>query len=187
MTRIRFTLFFIFTVSYSLLFAQPNLYFVNRAKHKIIEVKTGQQLSLKYKGYMGQPEFVKQTVTEINDSMITLGIDPAAFGFLQNKMENTPKYIYRNIMLRDILKFRRMTNGRVFLKTGFMLASIVGSYFLLTDLYQNSSFTTGQTFLISIGTGLASTILINALLPENPKYKTEDGWEIVTGNTMPPF
>jgi hypothetical protein len=165
--------------------AQPNLYFINRAKNKIIEVKPSQQLSIKYKGYLGQPEFVKQTVTDINDSMITLGVDPQLLGGLGKALENNPKFVYRKVRIADILTFRRMTKGRQILKVGLQLANIVASYFLLANLYSNTGLSPASTFAISLGVGISTNIIINTALPENPKYRLEDGWEVTTGNVMP--
>lgn len=166
--------------------AQPDLYLINRAKHKVIRIKPGQQLSLRYKGYLGQQEFVKQTVTDINDSMVMLGIDPELLtpGF-QKMVANNPKYVHRKVMLRDITGIRRLTFGRQLLKSGLVVTNIVGTYILLTNLYRNNNFTIGQTFFISLGVGIGTSIIINALLPENPKYNISDGWELVTGYEKP--
>ena len=103
--------------------AQTNLYFTNRAKNKIIEVHAGQQLSLKYNGYLGQPEFVKQTVTEITDSFIVLGINPEIFGSgFKNAVANNPKFVYKKVLLKDVISFRRITSGRQLLKTTLITA-----------------------------------------------------------------
>ncbi len=166
--------------------AQTNLYFINRAKHKIIEVRVGQQLSIKYKGYLGQTEFVKQSVTDVNDSSVTLGIDPEMFGKgFKTMMSNNPKYVYRKVMIKDIMAFRRMTAGRQLLKSGLMAGNIIGSYYLLYDLYRDNHFSIGVNFLISLGVGIGTSVIINAILPENPKYHLDDGWEVSTGFTSP--
>jgi hypothetical protein len=166
-------------------FAQANLYFVNRTKHKVIEVKLGHQLSLKYKGYMGQTEFAKQSLTDLNDSMITLGVNPEDLGILKNMASNNPKFIYRKILIKDILAFRRITTGRLMLKTTLTIANIVGTYFLLTELYQNNKFSNVQTFFISLGVGISTSIIINAALPENPKFNMQDGWEVMVAKEKP--
>ncbi len=165
--------------------AQTNLYFISKTKHKIIEVKPGQQLSIKYKGYLGQSEFVKQTVTEINDSMITLGVDPTALGSIGKMLEKNPKYVYRKIYIKDITAFRRMTTSRQLLKSGLLIVNVVGSYILLTNLYTKNKLSSSQTFFISFGIGLGTSIIINALFPENPKYQLENGWEVITGSQKP--
>ena len=181
---------YVFLLSGMLLFlgsgAQPNLYFINRAKHKIIEVSIGQQLSIKYKGYLGQTEFVKQTVTDINDSFVTLGVDPEMLGKgFQAMMSNNPKFIYRKVMIKDILAFRRITAGRQLLKVGLMMGNVAGSYYLLYNLYKKNDFSVGVTFLISFGVSVGTAVVINALLPENPKYQLNEGWEVITGFTRP--
>lgn len=171
-----------YMICVNFVFAQ-NLYFVNPTKHKIIEIKVGQQLSIKHNGYLGQNEFVKQTITDITDSSITLGIDPEIFGPLKKIVENNPKYVYRKILIKDITAFRRITTSRQLLKSALILGNIAGTYILLSNLYKNNSYTITQTFLISAGVGVGTTILINALLPENPKYKMADGWEVL--HTLP--
>lgn len=166
--------------------AQTNLYFINKAKNKIIEVQTGQQLSLKYNGYLGQPEFVKQTVTEITDSFVVLGVNPEILGTTYKKvLSNNPKFIYKKVMLKDIIAFRRITVSRQLLKTTLMVANIFGTGFLLTDLYKRSSFSTLETYGISIGIAIGTSIIINLALPENPKYYLNNGWEITTGYIKP--
>jgi len=179
------SLFFTFFI-FENAFAQPNIYFINRQKHKIITVSPGQQLSLKYKGYMNQSEFAKHTVTDVSDSFITLGIDPQMFGNGLGKMlSNSPSYVYRKVRITDILSFRKISNSRLLVKNTLLIGNIVGSYFVLSNLYKQNNFTVGQSFLISLGTGIFSAILINSILPENPKYKMEDGWEIRTGYVKP--
>ncbi len=186
MNNLRLFLLMLFIALYCASQAQTNLYFINRSKHKIIEVKTGQQLSLKYKGYLGQPEFAKQTVTEITDSFIYLGVDPELLGDLFKKsISNNPKFIYKKVLLKDIIAFRRMTVGRQFFKSSMMIATIFGTGYLLTDLYQKNKFTTLETLGISFGVGIGTSLLINLVLPENPKCFLSDGWEVTTGTSMP--
>ncbi|MFI5222333.1 MAG: hypothetical protein ACHQK8_08410 [Bacteroidia bacterium] len=167
-------------------FAQPNLYFINRAKHRIIEVKPGQMLSVKYKGYLGQMEFAKESVTDINDSMITLGINPEIFSpGIEKMLTNSPKFIHRKIYIKDIVAFRRITLARSLMKTTLVGANIFGSYYLLFNYYKKNNFTTSETFFISLGVGIASTILINLIFPEKPKHRMENGWEAATGYSKP--
>jgi len=181
----RFWIFLLLSIFSTAINAQPNLYFINRSKHKVIEVIPGHQLSVKYNGYLGQPEFFKQTLSDITDSSITLGIDPEMFGASKKLLANNPRFMCRRIMLRDIVAFRRITLGRQLLKSTLMTANIVGTYFLLTDLYRNNRFSNLQTFLISLGVGIGTSYIINIAFPENPKYRLEDGWEIVTGYEKP--
>jgi hypothetical protein len=165
--------------------AQPNLYFINRAKHKVIEVKPGNQLSIKYKGYLGQPEFVKQAVTDINDSMITLGIDPQLLGGMGKALENNPKFVYRKIRIADITMFRRMTAGRQLLKQSLLLTNIVASFFVVTGLNDHTNLTSAEVFFASAGIGLVTAIIIHVSFPENPKYRLEEGWEVTVGYVKP--
>jgi hypothetical protein len=186
MINLRFILCCCFIIASVCVHAQRNLYFINRARHKVVEVQVGQQLSLKYKGYLNQPEFCRQTVTDITDSTITLGVDPALLGKgYQQMTANNPKFVYRKILIRDIIAFRRISVERALLKNALLVGNLIGSYYLLSDLYHNSHFSTPQTFLISFGTGILSVIVINLLLPENPKYQVENGWEVSTGFIKP--
>ncbi len=175
----RFLLFAFVFVASSFLQAQPNLYFINKVKNKVIEVKIGQQLSLKYSGYLGQPEFSKQTVTDISDSFVVLGFDPEALGkTFAKSMSNNPKFVHKKIMLKDILAFRRMTSGRQLLKSTLLLGNIFASSYLLSNLYNDNSITNFQRYFISLGVGFGASILISAIMPENPKYHLNDGWEV---------
>lgn len=167
-------------------YAQQNIYFINKAKNKIIEVRLGHQLSLKYNGYLGQSEFVKQTVTDISDSFVVLGINPEILGkTFEKAVSNSPKYIYKKILLKDIISFRRMTSGRELLKSTLMLANIFSTVYILTDLYKKNNFTSLETIGISMGVGIVSSTIINIAFPENPKYEIEDGWTVTTGFRKP--
>ena len=166
--------------------AQTNIYFINTIKHKTIEVKVGQILSLKYNGYLGQPEFVKQTITEITDSFVVLGVNPEIFGpSFQKAMSNNPKFIYKKVLLKDIISFRRITAGRQILKNTLLLANIIGISYLLTDLYHKNNFTPFESFGITLGVGIGSSVLINSIFPENPKYSLGNDWILITGSKNP--
>ena len=188
MIESKFKLFLLFLVLIfgAVLQAQTNIYFINRAKNKVVEVKVGQILSLKYKGYLGQPEFVKETVTEITDSFVVLGVNPEILGAgFQKILSSNPKFIYKKVMLNDIVSFRRITAGRQLLRTSLMVANIIGIGYLLTDLYHYNTFTVPETLGISLGVGIVSSLAINIFFPENPKYFLNNGWIITTGFEKP--
>jgi hypothetical protein len=160
--------------------AQPDAWFLNSGHKKAIRVSPGHTLSISYRGYLGQRDYVKAVVTDVNDSMITLGTDPALFpAFMRKSFENNPRYVFRKIYIRDIISFRRITNGRHLLKSTLVVGSIVGSYFLFRELSGGGNYDPAQLFWISLATGLGSTWIINALLPEAPKYYVDDGWRVV--------
>jgi hypothetical protein len=186
MLKLRFTFFVISMLLLCNLYAQQNIYFINKAKNKIVEVKLGQQLSLKYNGYLGQPEFVKQTVSEINDSFVVLGINPDILGkTFEKAVSKNPKYIFKKVLLKDIVSFRKISAGRQLLKSGLLLSSLFGSSYLLADLYSNSSLTHLETFWISFGIAVVSNGIINLAFPENPKYDIGNCWIITTGYSKP--
>ncbi len=160
--------------------AQPDAWFVNSRVKKAIRVSVGQILSVSYHGYLGQKDYVKAPVTDINDSMITLGTDPALLpGFIRKSAENNPRYVFRKIFIRDIIAFRRITAGRQLLKSSLVAGSIVGSFFLFKELNESQKYKASELFWISLGSGLGSSYLINAMFPETPKYRMEQDWRVV--------
>jgi len=186
MMKWRYSVFVLCLILFCHSQAQTNLYFINKTKNKIIEVQPGEQLSLKYAGYLGQPEFVKQTVTEITDSFVVLGVNPEIFGSTYQKaLSDNPKFIYKKVMLKDIISFRRLTISRQLLKSSLMIANIFAAGYLLTDLYKKNNLSTIETLGISLSVGIITSVIINSVLPENPKYDLKNGWIVRAGNVKP--
>ncbi len=175
MSRFLFLLFLLYS-SY-LSHAQKYLVFTNASKNKFIEVKESNFLSVKYKGYLGQNESAKNVVTDITDSTVTLGFGPE---FLNSDAISRDSWsgMYKIIRIKDITVFRKMSAGRQLCRAFSTLGIGVGSYFLLGDLYKNSHISSTSAFLISIGAAITLKLMIDALLPEKPKYRMEDGWRI---------
>lgn len=148
------------------------LVFVNEKENRIIEVTKGQQLCLLYKGYMGQTEFVKNVVSEISDSTITLGIEYKSW------REHKTGPIYKVIRISDIVAFRRTTISKQILKSTVQIGSVVGLYVLANQLYSSSEISNNNAFLLSIGAGIAVRTLINLIFPENVKYHMDEGWRV---------
>lgn len=169
-TKIRLIVFFIYLVLAPLhsCWAQDYIIFENKRSGKIIKARLGDQIHVKYRGYLGQTESFKHTLTEINDSNFMLGID-----YLGENLSN-----YKIIQYKDIVAFRRMSIGRVFLKSTLSIGSAIGTILVLDRLYKEQSLSFGQRIGVSLGVGLGVNILINALLPENPNHWVKDGWEI---------
>lgn len=149
-------------------YAQEQILFVNQAKGKVFQAKLGDQLSIKYRGYLGQTETFKQTLTEINDSSFVLGYAFLGSALIPNK----------EIKYTDIIAFRRIGLGRVILKTTLSLGTAVGVILLLDRTYKSNDFSLAGKFGISFGVGLGVNLLLNGLLPDNPKYQTKEGWQI---------
>jgi hypothetical protein len=153
-----------------LLLAQEHIVFIQQQNGKIIQAKLGDQLSIKYRGYLGQTETFKQTLTAINDSSFVLG-----FQFLGQELN-----AYKKIKYQDIIAFRRIGLGRTILKTSLSLGSAVGLILLLDRTYKNETFNLGLGGRIglSVGLGMGMSLLINGILPEKPNHFVKDGWQI---------
>jgi hypothetical protein len=158
-------------------FAQKKLLFYNSRTLKTIEMKVGHRASLLYKGYNDQVEFMCNNVTDVTDSTITLGIDMTEY-FPNKKPGQFARIPYKIIRIEDIIGFRRITLGRQWAKAGVSLAGIVGSFYLLHGVYNNSAISNTGAFFISLGTGFALIGLNHALFPENIKYYMKDGWKV---------
>lgn len=158
-------------------FAQKRLLFYNTQTLKTVELKEGHRASILYKGYNNQIEFMTDAVTQITDSTITLGLDMTSF-LPNRKPGQTISSKHKIIRIEDIIGFRRMTLGRQWAKIGVNIAGIVGSFYLLHGVYNNSSISNGGAFLISLGTGFAILGVGQLLFPENIKYYFKDGWQV---------
>ena len=150
------------------LLAQEQMVFIYQEKGKIIQAKLGDQLSIKYRGYLGQTEYFKQTLTEIKDSSFVLGYSFLGPELLPNK----------EIKYSDIIAFRRIGLGSVVLKTTLSLGSAVGVILLLDRTYKNKEFSMAGRIGISAGLGIGLNLIINSIFPEKPKYHVKDGWRI---------
>src|SRR5690606_34153092 len=90
----------------------------------------------------------------ITDSTITLGVNTSSF-FPNREPGRTIRMDHKIIRIEDIIGFRRMTLGRQWAKIGVSVAGIVGSFYLLHGVYNNSAIGNGSAFFISMGTGFA--------------------------------
>jgi predicted phage tail protein len=157
-------------------FAQKGLLFYNTKKNKTILVKEGMRASILYKGYKGQTEFAREIIREITDSTITLGVDlTQVTGIRPGKINSLTHKIIR---VEDIVGFRRMGTGRQIAKTVVAVGGVVGSFYLLRNVYRSSTISSGSSFLISLGVGLGLVGINELLFPENIKYYMEDGWQV---------
>ncbi len=161
-------------------YGQTSLLFFNAQQGKIKRTNFGDQLSIQYKGYLGQPENFKHTLSEITDSSVILG-----YYFPENTFGSSGKMrslglVHKEILLRDITAFRRMSPARGLLKSTLSLCTAIGTIFLLNNLYQNNQYSTSARIGISLGVGLGTNFLVSLCMPENPKYKMIDGWKVET-------
>lgn len=152
------------------------LIFWNEQTQQQIKVVPGHMLSVSYTGYNGVSEFVKLTVTDINDSCVVLGVDPTRIALLSGKSDGPMLNTYKVVKIRDIVAFRRISAGRRILKSSLRIAAYVGTFLLVTELIKNTSVSTLETYFISLGTGLGGVGTIEFLLPDKTKHKIKNGW-----------
>jgi hypothetical protein len=163
-------------------FAQKSLLFLNTKTNKSIEICEGQTISVQYRGYNTQIYHIKNIVNEINDSNILIGNISMEQPVWVQKLRGKFEPDFRIIAIKDIVAFRRITVGRTLAKSlvssSMALVTIYGMYSLISK--QNLSY--APTIFISLGISLISTTLNAIILPENPRYKVNEGWIITVRN-----
>jgi hypothetical protein len=166
----------------SQIFAQKSLIFLNTKTNETIEVSVGQTLSIKFKGYNNQLFYVKNIVTEISDSNIVLGHEADEPPVWAQKLSKKFEPNYRVVDIKDIVAFRRITAGRTLRKSFLSSTIMLGTFFGTIDLFRNTQLETWQTVLLSLGIGMATSVVNAFVLPENPKNKISDNWVITVRN-----
>ncbi len=151
---------------------------MNPATGKTIEARQGNWLTVTYKGYLGQTDMYKQTISHVTDSSVFLGLYLPELSYESQQTLAGLGLGYREVLLRDILTFRRMSAGRTVLKSFLSFGALVGSIVVLNNLYENSGYSTAAKYGISLGVGLGAKYLVNVLVSDRPKYAVKDGWEI---------
>ncbi|AMS25685.1 hypothetical protein AEM51_00260 [Bacteroidetes bacterium UKL13-3] len=158
-------------------FAQKRLVFTNVQKQKVVELRVGNRATFYYKGYMDQPECVKETISDITDSTVVLGL--SYDGLLPKSITKPgkyPKLMHKIIRIEDITGFRKMGTGRMLAKSAVSIGGIFASYYLLKNIY-SSNMSSGTSILLSMGVGFGLLGVTELLFPENIKHYTEDGWQ----------
>ncbi|MFY7734329.1 MAG: hypothetical protein ACOVSR_12660 [Bacteroidia bacterium] len=166
----------------SQIFAQKSLIFLNTKTNETIEVSVGQTLSIKFKGYNNQLFYVKNIVTEINDSNIVLGHETDEPPVWAQKLSKKFEPNYRVVDIKDIVAFRRITAGRTLGKSFLSSTIVLGTFFGTINLFRNTQLETWQTVFLSLGIGMATSVINAFVLPENPKNKISDNWVITVRN-----
>lgn len=138
-------------------------------------VRPGNTFSAEYTGYLGQTEFIKGIVLEISDSMMLLSnmSGSAAFSMFSPIESRT-----KSIRYADLKKFRRMSVGRQLIKSITMVTVAVGSYILIYNYTLTKKPDLLQGFVVSLGLGLATKMVVDWIFPEQPKYAMAEGWKI---------
>lgn len=170
----------IIVVFFSVLFINiaqaQQVVFKNIVTNKEIILKPGAKVFLGYKGYNGMLEFASNTVTNITDSTITLGIDIRYW--FPNQKPNASTNNFKIINLKDITHFRKRSLAGDITKNLIRVGAAVGSVFLLSDLYKNTSVSTTNAVLISFGVGMSLNLATKLIFPENAKNSMSYGWVI---------
>jgi len=148
----------------------------NLQSGKIIEISVGQTLSATYIGYMGQLESVKGMVLSINDSIIQLSDFARSPGIFMKKTEDM--FLYKNIRISDLQRFRRITVWRQFAKAITTAALVTGTYILIYSKLNSTNTGIGEKFIYATLSGMAVFSLTELIFPENPKYKLTEGWQV---------
>lgn len=169
---VRVVIVLLLSVFAETVFAQNQLVFVHKPTGQSVRIREGNKVSLLYKGYNGQQEFVREIITQITDSTVTVGYAK------QIKPGKRPNRICKTIYLRDITGFRKMSVGRLLAKSALSVGSVFGSYYMIRGLY-TSSIASGYSIIASFGIGLAVIELNELIFPENIKYYTEDDWQLI--------
>lgn len=147
---------------------------------KCIILKQGDQISLFYKGYLGQKQFSNIDFLYGTDSSIVVGsaVNPnnekiANFLLMRGQSQ-------KEILFKDILAFRRISAGRKLAKSTINILCFAGFALALNEISKNNKLNYGQSLAYSVVGGIGISLFINFILPENPKYNTNEGWQIQT-------
>jgi len=159
--------------------------FYNPKLNKTILIKSGSKVFLGYTGYNGNTEFASNTVTDITDSTITIGLDMSYW--LPNRKPSVFTNNFKVIRLKDITHFRKRSLAGEMIKNILQIGGAVGSVYLLSDLYRDERYSRSSAVLISLGAGLVLNAASKVIFPENAKYRVQDGWILnpTTNNVAP--
>ncbi|UXP33947.1 hypothetical protein N6H18_08315 [Reichenbachiella agarivorans] len=164
MTRI-LLVFFLFVFSSVCCFAQKKLVFQNDQLHETIEIKEGDYVKLRYKGYLNQEAEVENFVLEINDATINFH-----YAGKKNRYRDD-----RMVLLSDVTGFRRMSKMKPFLAPLTSIGVGVGIYYAFGN---DEVFNNTQQLFYSLGASLGTSLLINWVFKSEIKLKMSDGWYI---------
>ncbi len=147
-----------------------------------ITIKHGDQISLFYNGYLGQKQFSNVDFLYGTDSSIFVG---NSYNGLNEKAAD---YLLirglqqKEILFKDIIAFRRISLARKTIKSTLNIMAYTGFALALSDISANEKLNYGQSLLYSLAGGIGISLIMNLALPENPKYKMNEGWQVQTIN-----
>lgn len=148
--------------------AQHHLIFYNDSTAQTVDISPGDIIKLEYRGYLSQPEAIEKRVIQVRQDAVILG--QTAFGYADPKT-------FRTVLLHDITGFRKFSRLRYTLKAAAQIGTAVGSVILFRKVIDRSKLSGTGDILLSLGVGIGSTLLIEALFPKRVKYRTQNGWE----------
>lgn len=141
---------------------------------KEFRISPGDKLSITYKGYLNQIEKLNLPVTYVTDSSVCFG-SPIAKGSADgNSYAEKHGLLFKEVLLRDIQFFRRISLGRQVLKSTLTIGASIGTIILFAETLDIQNMTILRRTAISLGFGLGTKLLINGILPEYPKNRMAD-------------
>lgn len=144
------------------------LVFYNKSLNKSAQIPLKGMLTVEYAGYLKQLELSNNSLVSITDSSIILGKSKLIGGITER----------REIKIDDITGFRKISAGRMILKSILTVATTLGSYYTFSD---NTNMNATERLILSTATGIGTRISINLLFPDKKiKYKVKNGWKIIT-------
>ncbi len=152
--------------------SQNTLLFSNQTTKKEIKVECGDLVKFSYKGYLEQPEVKSGIVMSVSDSVVEI-VAPVSGGRLSLGATET-----RYIIVKDITGFRKFHRSRPFLMTLSNLTITVGVIVLFYNIDKETDLSFGEKFGLSLGTGLASTLIVRGMFPERIKNKIGKDWTV---------
>ena len=123
---------------------------------------------VEYSGYLGQKELSMNYMMNLNDSSLILS---------KVKLLGSPTE-RKEIMLKDITGFRKVSVGSQFLKFALTTAATLGSYYAFSD---KGSLNSTERLLYSTGVGLVTHFGIKLAFPtKRIRYKMNKNWKVLT-------
>ncbi|MFN4083937.1 MAG: hypothetical protein ACK4K9_09920 [Bacteroidia bacterium] len=156
--------------------SQNTLIIENLNTGKKFKAIPGSTISVYYSGYQNQIEYYKNTLLDLTDSSIVLGM----FYLPQLSYGNEKPKPYKEILLKDITKIRKISIGKNLIKTALNIATIYGSFYIFQNHINRQNYSTLQNFGITLSFGIGSNVFVNSILNEKPKFSIKDGWKIYT-------
>ncbi|MBU2912867.1 MULTISPECIES: hypothetical protein [Reichenbachiella] len=146
-------------------YAQKRLIFQNDQLDESVEIKEGDYVKFRYKGYLNQEAEVESYVLEVTDAAVTFNPGGKKSEFRDD----------RTILLSDVTGFRKMYKLRPILAPITSLGVGIGIYYAIGT---NDQFNNTEQLLYSLGATLGTSLLIKWVFKTDIKLKMSDGWYI---------